>query len=208
MNADKPTQALLKQLNLTEFQLRNMQIMTRLLELNAVDDMILDKLRAHEIDFLNLRNKISLMEEKVNIDEKTHLLKYKTDYFLQIIKTASRIVQATAGRYQYLISFVRFDIDDFSTVNNLYGHAFGDEVLAVISSIIKDGTRPTDYVIRFGGEEFDVILPATGLNGTKGVLDRIFGRIREHRFTVQNKKLNVTVSAGVTENRFDFKQTA
>jgi diguanylate cyclase (GGDEF)-like protein len=193
------------EIELNDFQLRNISILTHLYVHNAVDDEIVEKLRGSELDYFSLLNKYKLLEEKINVDEKTNLLKFKSDYLTDIIKTASRIYFGSETQ-NFNITFVRFDIDDFSIFNNKYGHEIGDEVLIKIASIIREHSRPTDYVIRFGGEEFDVILPSTSIDGAVKYLDNIFGLINSAEIIYGKEKLKVTVSAGVSTLLYTFNE--
>jgi diguanylate cyclase (GGDEF)-like protein len=188
---------------LNDFQLRNIRILTHLLTHNAIDDDIVEYLRKSELDYFSLIDKYEILEHKINVDDKTSLLKYKNDYLTNILKTASRIYFGT-GDVSYSISLVRFDIDNFSVFNNKYGHDLGDKVLKKIADIIRTKSRPTDYAIRFGGEEFDVLLPATDLEGTRIFLENIFREIRRTEIDFKDEKLKVTVSAGVSTLKYSF----
>ena len=89
-----------------------------------------------------------------------------------------------------------FDIDRFKRINDEAGHAVGDRVLRGISEILSASQRGSDLAMRWGGEEFLVLLPDVGLTGA-----RIFAeRVREN---VQNLVIQdagrITVSAGVSE---------
>ncbi|HOO70217.1 MAG TPA: GGDEF domain-containing protein [Spirochaetota bacterium] len=192
-------------IDLNDFQLRNIDILTHLYVHNAVDDEIVEKLRRSELDYFSLLNKYKLLEQKINIDEKTNLLKFKKDYLTDIIKTASRIYFGSETQ-NFTIAFIRFDIDDFSVFNNQYGHDAGDEVLITIASIIREHSRPTDYVIRFGGEEFDVILPSTSIDGAVKYLENIFKLINSVEVPYNGQKLKVTVSAGVSSLLYSFNE--
>ncbi|MFC1504536.1 GGDEF domain-containing protein, partial [Spirochaetota bacterium] len=183
--------------------IRNIHILTHLLKHDAVDDEIIENLRKSELDYFSLIDKYKILEQKVNIDEKTSLLKFRKEYLTNIIKTASRIFYGMKST-DYNISFVRIDIDDFSVFNNQYGHELGDEVLIKIANVIKENSRPTDYVIRFGGEEFDSILPATDVNGAEVYIKKILDRIMKLRVEYQKKSLKVSVSAGITGVVFTF----
>jgi diguanylate cyclase (GGDEF)-like protein len=189
---------------LNDFQIRNIEIMTRLLVNDIVDDDIIDKLRESELDYFNLVGKLMLLEEKINIDEKTRLLKFNDDYLVEIIKTASRILEGSRNYDHYTLCLIRFDIDDFSNFNNEYGHTLGDEVLVKFASLIKEHSRPTDYVIRFGGEEFDVILPSTGREGAVNYLEKIYQKIGDLYVEHEGKKLHVTASAGLSVYSVDL----
>ncbi len=103
---------------------------------------------------------------------------------------------ARARRTGAPLSLVLFDIDRFKSINDHAGHAVGDRVLRGISEILSASQRGSDLAMRWGGEEFLVLLPDVGLAGA-----RIFAeRVREN---VQNLTVadagRITVSAGVSE---------
>lgn len=198
--AEKP-----KRKELSEFQLRNISILTHLLRHDAVSDEIVENLRSSELDYFSLLEKYKLLEKKVNLDEKTNLLKFKKDYLANIIKTASRVFHGM-HKTEYNISFIRIDIDDFSIFNNKYGHDLGDQVLINIANILRENSRPTDYIIRFGGEEFDIILPATEIEGTKSYLGKIFDMVEKLAVPYGNMDLSVTISAGVSFFTYAFEK--
>jgi diguanylate cyclase (GGDEF)-like protein len=188
---------------LNDFQIRNIRLLTHLLANDAVTDEMVDNIHQTELEYFSLLDKYHLLEQKVNVDEKTNLLKFKKDYLTNIVKTASRIYHG-ADPQKYHIAFIRFDIDDFSVFNNKYGHDLGDRVLVEIADIIRESSRPTDYVIRFGGEEFDVILPATDAQGAIIYLDKIFKKVRSLVIDRDGEKLRVTVSAGLSQTVYDL----
>jgi len=189
---------------LNSFQINTLRIISMLLEQDAVDDSILEELWKNELEYFSLLEKYKLLSEKMNIDEKTGLLKYNDSYLTDIVKTASRIM--SNNRFPHLeVGFVRFDIDDFSKFNNNYGHDLGDEILKKVSGIIRDCSRPTDYVIRFGGEEFDVILPSTNLSGAEVYVSKILDETRKINFHYDSKKkIKTTMSAGITSCRLSI----
>ena len=78
--------------------------MAVLLELGAVDDRIIEYLRESELDYFELEDKYKVLEEKINIDEKTSLLKFQKGYMTNILKTASRIYHGIRDK-NYDISF-------------------------------------------------------------------------------------------------------
>ncbi len=190
---------------LSEFQIRNIQLLTHLLNYDAVTDDIVEVIRLSELDYFSLIDKYNLLEKKINIDEKTNLLKYRDDYLVTIIKTASRIFFGMKGII-YPISFVRFDIDDFSRFNNKYGHDVGDKVLIEITSIIRENSRPTDYAIRFGGEEFDVILPSTDIKGASLYCKKILERVRKIIIEASGDKIKVGISGGISFVEYHFSE--
>jgi len=175
--------------------------MAQMLEYDSIDDTIIDELWKNEVEYFGLMEKCKILNEKLNLDEKTGLLRYSNNYLSDIIKTASRIMGNM--NYPYIdVSFVRFDIDDFSVFNDRYGHDLGDEVLIKSSGIIKEYSRPTDYVIRFGGEEIDVILPSTTLEGAAIYTKKIMDELQDIKFCYnENSEICVTMSAGISSSK-------
>ncbi len=189
--------------HLNDFQIRNLRIIAQLMQQDAVTEDIIELLWESEIDYFSLVEKNKLLEEKINIDEKTNLLKFNKNYLTNIIKTASRVFDGMR-EIRYNVSFVRFDIDDFSIFNNKYGHELGDEVLIKIAKTLKENSRPTDYVIRYGGEEFDVILPSTNIEKAIIYLDKIFEKINDLNVRYNNEVLTITISGGASYFAFNF----
>ncbi len=98
-------------------------------------------------------------------------------------------------RYGNALSLLFIDVDNFKDLNDTYGHQKGDEVLKKIAGVINRELRRTDYVGRFGGEEFLVILPETDADRALKVAERIRRRIEFEDFGIGP----VTVSIGVTQ---------
>ncbi|PQV65087.1 diguanylate cyclase (GGDEF) domain-containing protein [Abditibacterium utsteinense] len=77
------------------------------------------------------------------------------------------------ARYGRTVSLIYFDLDNFKTVNDQLGHAAGDEVLQTIAKIVKANIRQADVAARLGGDEFALLLPETGYDGARIVLERL-----------------------------------
>jgi len=88
------------------------------------------------------------------------------------------------------------DIDNFKKVNDTYGHEAGDKVLSHISKVIKKVLRKSDYLFRYGGEEFVIILPATSQKDLQRILEKIRKKVAEEKINVDNNTIRVTVSIG------------
>lgn len=100
-------------------------------------------------------------------------------------------------RYNRSLSYVILDLDNFKLVNDTYGHLAGDNVLVTLSNLLKTGTRSTDFVGRYGGEEFVIISPETDEKSMYKSVDRLrndFARINHY---AGDKIFNVTFSAGI-----------
>jgi two-component system cell cycle response regulator len=98
------------------------------------------------------------------------------------------------------VALLIMDIDHFKGVNDTYGHAVGDEVLKEFAERIKRNVRGIDLAVRYGGEEFVVVLPETDLEVTKMVAERLRRNMGEEPFEVSADvgSITVTVSIGGT----------
>ncbi|MDD1780111.1 GGDEF domain-containing protein [Enterovibrio sp. ZSDZ35] len=99
------------------------------------------------------------------------------------------------------------DVDHFKMVNDSYGHATGDKVLAQIAELIRDQMRESDVVARIGGEEFAILLHGPTVSQAKRALDRLRQRCESHQMTLPDGSLSVTVSIGaVVYQRSESKE--
>ncbi|HMP50478.1 MAG TPA: sensor domain-containing diguanylate cyclase, partial [Candidatus Melainabacteria bacterium] len=78
-----------------------------------------------------------------------------------------------AERYQRNISVIMLDVDHFKSINDNYGHPAGDSVLKSVSRLIKKNCRDVDIPVRYGGEEFLIVLPEIARDGAVVVAERI-----------------------------------
>ncbi|MFI3212711.1 MAG: diguanylate cyclase [Eubacteriales bacterium] len=106
-------------------------------------------------------------------------------------------IDAMVMKEESSISLIMADLDRFKIVNDTYGHTVGDEVLVNFSNILKSCSRKDDLVIRFGGEEFLIVLFDTKIQVAEIVAERIRAMTEEKLF-LPNGKTN-TVSIGVSE---------
>jgi diguanylate cyclase (GGDEF)-like protein len=93
---------------------------------------------------------------------------------------------------------VMADIDKFKQVNDKYGHACGDEILTEIARQLARQLRDIDAVARWGGEEFVLLLPETGIDGGVILAEKLRGLIERHQFYYQEHQLNITMTFGVS----------
>ncbi|MBW2519750.1 MAG: diguanylate cyclase [Deltaproteobacteria bacterium] len=101
------------------------------------------------------------------------------------------------SRYDVPLSLIFFDVDDFKRINDTYGHTQGDKVLMKIGKFLKETARESDIPVRFGGDEFAIILPNTTANGANDLANRISASIRHQQF--QNLEGEcITISMGIS----------
>jgi len=89
------------------------------------------------------------------------------------------------------------DIDYFKRLNDTYGHEAGDEALIHLVHVVKETLRPTDVIARFGGEEFVIILPETGVEEGMNTMTRLQRELTKKFFLHKNEKVLITFSAGI-----------
>jgi diguanylate cyclase (GGDEF)-like protein len=108
-------------------------------------------------------------------------------------------VWSTELRSNRDVSVILLDIDHFKALNDNYGHAFGDEVLGLVASVLKVSAREGDVVARWGGEEFILFLPETNLTAAMVLAERLRVSISEMRIDYGQTPLSVTASFGVVQ---------
>lgn len=94
-------------------------------------------------------------------------------------------------------SLAMVDIDNFKKINDLFGHLAGDYVLMEVATIMRKTFRKSDFLFRYGGEEFLILLPSTSLEEAVMVLEKFRKNVENHKFFFEGKEIPVTVSAGV-----------
>ena len=97
------------------------------------------------------------------------------------------------------LALLMLDLDHFKRINDTYGHEFGDKVLSSTSEIIRQSLRQKDYFIRYGGEEFIVIVPSINKKNAKEIAERIRRAIEESEIfnEEQGIPIKVTISIGI-----------
>ncbi|WP_394752987.1 GGDEF domain-containing protein [Crenothrix sp.] len=103
-------------------------------------------------------------------------------------------------RYHMPLSMIIWDIDLFKRVNDEFGHKYGDEVLKIISKKLSEHCRETDFVSRFGGEEFIMLLPNTDKQMAIRLANQLRYIIEQTDFNFNGKQSTpITISCGITE---------
>ncbi len=103
-----------------------------------------------------------------------------------------------AARAQQSLGILMIDLDHFKTFNDTYGHDAGDTVLRETAASLAKGIRAEDFVCRFGGEEFVVILPTANLDASHARAERLRVNLRELTILHQGKSMGmITISVGV-----------
>jgi diguanylate cyclase (GGDEF)-like protein len=135
--------------------------------------------------------RIAEAERLSSTDELTrlHNARYLRQFLVNEIKRARR--------YHTRVAALFLDLDDFKHVNDLHGHLVGSHCLMEVAALLLPSVRDTDCVVRYGGDEFVVILPEAGPEHAQVVGERIRAKVEGHRFTGGRRlKISLTVSIG------------
>jgi diguanylate cyclase (GGDEF)-like protein len=104
-----------------------------------------------------------------------------------------------AQRYGRPLALLVLDLDRFKSVNDTFGHVFGDQVLRRLGSLVNEVRREGDTFCRYGGEEFALIMPETGLDEALLVAERIRAAVAAATLEYEGQSTTVTVSIGAAE---------
>ena len=106
---------------------------------------------------------------------------------------------ARAMRHQRPLSLIIFDLDEFKTINDTYGHLCGDFILKQVASLARELVRPEQMLARVGGDEFVILAPETGAEGAQALASKIRERVVGYEHRYGDIKIVVSCSFGVAE---------
>ena len=159
----------------------------RLLGYRGTDIDITERKRAQEaLEQANRR-----LEELATIDELTGL--YNRRRFLEMLEAEIE----RSRRYGAPMALVMADIDQFKSINDTYGHSFGDRVLLEVAKLLRTGARATDAVARYGGDEFMVLMPNTTAEEAVSAAERVRRQMAQRTVSDERQSARVTLSAGI-----------
>ncbi|MBI5893845.1 MAG: diguanylate cyclase [Deltaproteobacteria bacterium] len=169
-----------------------------------LNDFISRGFTEREISILNLMaTQAALAIEKMRLLEKVEQLAI-TDELTQIynhryFNNALSNEIYRAARYKHPVSLIIIDIDNFKNYNDLYGHVYGNFVLALMADIFRRSVRTTDTAARYGGEEFAIILPETKKDTAIMLAERIRNEVASSCQPEKNRQImcGMTISLGV-----------
>jgi diguanylate cyclase len=104
---------------------------------------------------------------------------------------------ARADRQEVPLGTALLDIDDFKVLNDRHGHQAGDAALVHFAQVIRSTIRPSDVVVRFGGEEFLFLLPDSGSDQAARAMRRLQHDLERNPLVYMHRKLPMTFSAGI-----------
>lgn len=162
--------------------------------------------RLHE-RYLQMNTRLEQMEKqtqymKVHVEAERQ--KARTDALTSLPNRAGYDARVLAEfdrwtRYNHSFSLVVADLDLFKRINDTYGHQAGDKVLRLVASILSKKSRSTDFVSRYGGEEFVILMPGTSAQQAVLAVDKIRKAVEKSPFNFHGQPVQITLSLGVSE---------
>lgn len=144
--------------------------------------------------------KIFLFEMTENLSQRDGLTGlFRRGVFIE--KINEEIVKAR--NFKHTVGLMMIDIDHFKHINDTYGHQVGDEVLKEVARIIKESVYETDFVSRYGGEEFAIIMPRAEIEGSTRKANYIREIVSSHRIKAGFVDIKVTISGGIAYYPYD-----
>ena len=164
-----------------------------------LDDEALDRILRYVLERSRLEREVHQAQEQLRErairDSLTGLFNHR--YFQEQL----RVEFERAQRYQRPLACLMLDLDHFKSVNDTFGHPFGDQVLRTVAQILIREARKVDVIARYGGEEFAIILPSTSAAGAQQVAERIRTSVANTPLDFDGHPVTITVSIGVATNQ-------
>lgn len=192
--------------SISNFKIAHKKLFTIALALEENTQVLNKDLKEHSSEIKSMSKKISQLENELLIARQES----QEDFLTKLSNRRAldeyiAIKEAEFERYGLNFSFALFDLDHFKLVNDNYGHDAGDAVLSAFAKILKKESRRIDFVGRFGGEEFLVVLNKTDIAGAVVFAQKVRKHVQKARFMYKGERIKVTVSCGVSERA---KQTS
>ena len=155
-----------------------------------------------------LQNRVTSLEKELEAAK----LESKEDFLTKVatkraLMSEIQRIEEAYKRYgtDYSICFV--DIDFFKKINDTYGHEAGDVILSAVAQVLKKNARKVDFVGRYGGEEFVILLPSTSLKDGVRFGEKLRSMIENFKFIYKNERIKVTISSGVATRSANLSDT-
>lgn len=159
---------------------------------DATDRDLLVQLMAQAAIAIERSHLYRSMEELTQRDDLTKLFNFR-----HLDQTLDLEIRRCL-RYGSVLSLIFLDLDYFKVVNDRHGHLMGSRVLVEVGELLIRNLRDVDIISRYGGDEFVVVLPETGLRTAHVITKRLHRAVRHHEFLAQEGiKLHVTASFGI-----------
>ncbi|MDX8130339.1 GGDEF domain-containing protein [Methylomonas sp. LW13] len=151
------------------------------------------RLREMESESSELRSKLDLAQHRATRDPLTNLPNR--------LAFEDRLADemARCRRHKSPMTLMVWDVDLFKSINDTYGHKSGDKALIVIAELLLKHCRETDFVARFGGEEFVMILPGADAKSALVIAEKLRKTLENSSFNANGNKVSITLSCGMSQ---------
>lgn len=154
------------------------------------------------VDLLQLiANTVALDIENIRLRRLSVTDKLTGAYNREFLSTQLPASMQEALQQGEPLSIVMIDVDHFKKVNDTHGHHIGDKVLAEIARRLRETSRSGDMLVRYGGEEFLLLLPSANVATAAEIADRVRQQLHDSTVEVGDLQLDIHVSAGVAQHR-------
>ena len=186
--------------SITNFKVAHKKLYTIAIALEENTQLLSKDLQVHSTEVALLSRRINQLEKELESAKQDSKEDFLTKlYNKRALDEFMEVKEAEFKRYGRNFSVVMFDLDHFKDVNDNFGHDAGDAVLSAFAKILKKECRAVDIVGRFGGEEFLAILSETDTKGGAIFAEKVRKHVQKARFIYKGKRIEVTVSSGVSE---------
>ena len=158
---------------------------------NPLDPQLVEENEVLSSEIARLRLRVLELERAADTDPLVPI--YNRRAFMHEVSRA----QAVMKRYDILSSLVFFDLNNFKSINDRFGHGIGDEFLKMTGKVLLSGVRDCDMVARLGGDEFGVLLFKTDTRASHAKASTLACRISEQKVEMPTGDINITAAWGV-----------
>lgn len=161
--------------------------------------IIAGRMRNDNSALLSSHRKQTQFEHQATVDALTgvHNRRWMNDAFPRVLHRCMLDGQQSA--------ILVLDIDHFKRVNDTYGHLVGDKALKALAGILQVNLRPHDLLVRYGGEEFAILLPQTWLDEARDIAERLRSIVADNEIDNGGQPLKISISIGIAPVRAEGK---
>ena len=152
-----------------------------------------ERLQEMEFESSELRAKLDVAQRRATRDPLTNLPNRQA-FDDRLIEEMAR-----CRRHKSPMTMLIWDVDLFKNINDTYGHKSGDKALVIIAGLLSKHCRATDFVARFGGEEFVMLLSGTDAEAALPVAEKLRKTVEKSSFNANGEKVFITLSCGISQ---------
>ncbi|MCA0971620.1 diguanylate cyclase [Halobacillus litoralis] len=180
---------------------RSSQLMRKVYETTALD--FFPKPLDYELLNIVIKNRllhVNSLKKQITTDKLTKA--YNRSYLYELLDNKKQSFKRTKEPFCLAI----LDLDNFKQVNDTYGHIVGDKVLRKLADVLQEQTRPEDVVVRYGGEEFILVMPQIGQKAAKRRIEDVLQHFKRVAHTTEGQTFHLSFTAGVAEMEEGIKK--